>query len=330
MKHILSHIEKSKILQKAKKANCHIKFIFLKYHKLGYFISISFMKLRKIKKIETPYTGISESDYQAEKRRLQVELLKIQQRLIKTDQKLVVVFEGRDAAGKGSTIKRFTENLMPNHYKVIALGIPNESESKYWFRRYEKHFPLDGNISFFDRSWYSRALIEPTMGYCSEARYKRFIKNVLSWEHKHIDNGLLLTKFYLSIDKETQLFRFQDRMSSPLTYWKFSQNDLHARKKWELFTRYKEQMFNYTSSEKSPWVVVHANTKKEARLTCMLYLVRAFGRRSFEPLTGEDIIAKHSISVGGVKFRDLSLQQLAVLKELKEQEKLFVESEEKH
>ena len=283
------------------------------------------MKQKKIKTIETPYRGISEKDYQNEKRRLQVELLKIQQRLIKDGQRLAIVFEGRDAAGKGSTIKRFTENLMPTHFKVCAMGIPSEAESRYWFRRYESQFPKQSGMVLFDRSWYSRALIEPTMGYCSESRYKRFMKKVLDWEHKHIENGLLLVKFYLSIDKETQLFRFEDRLSNPLTYWKFSDNDLHARKKWALFTQYKEQMFQHTSSERSPWVVINANKKKEARLTSMLYLVRAFGRRSFEPLTGEDVRVTHSISVGGVKFRGLTMQQLAVLKDLKDQERLFVD-----
>ena len=283
------------------------------------------MKLKKIKTIETPYRGINEQDYQNEKRRLQVELLKIQQRLIKNGQSLAIVFEGRDAAGKGSTIKRFTENLMPTHFKVCAMGIPSKPESRYWFRRYESQFPNQSGIVLFDRSWYSRALIEPTMGYCSESRYKRFIKKVLDWEHKHIENGLLLTKFYLSIDKETQLFRFEDRLSNPLTYWKFSNNDLHARKKWELFTQYKEQMFQHTSSERSPWVVINANKKKEARLTSMLYLVRAFGRKGFEPLTGEDVRITHSISVGGVKFRGLTMQQMAVLKDLKDQERLFVD-----
>ena len=277
------------------------------------------MKLKKLKAIETPYTGISEQDYQIEKRRLQVELLKIQQRLVKKGQSLVVIFEGRDAAGKGSTIKRFTENLMPAHYQIIALGIPSESESKYWFKRYEKHFPKTGQTTFFDRSWYTRALIEPTMGYCTEKQYKYFMRKVLKWEHKHIDNGLLLTKFYLSISEDTQVLRFEDRINNPLTYWKFSENDLKARKKWKVFTQYKEQMFNHTSSEKSPWVVVNADGKKEVRLTCMLYLVRLFGNKAFEPLTGEDVVKTHSIEVGGVKFKGLTLQQLAVLKELNEQ-----------
>lgn len=285
------------------------------------------MKLKKIKTIETPYTGISEKDYQIEKRRLQVEILKIQQRLIKEGQQLAVVFEGRDAAGKGSTIKRFTENLVPSNTKVIALGIPTEKESKYWFKRYEKHFPKAGKVVFFDRSWYTRAMIEPTMGYCTEKQYKYFMNKVLKWEHNHISNGLLLVKFYLSISEDTQLYRFEDRLSNPLTYWKFSKNDLKARKKWKIFTQYKEQMFHFTSSEISPWVVVNANKKREARLTCLLYLTRLFGNKTFEPLTGEDVTKTHSIKVGGVKFRGLTMQQLAVLKELKEQEPLFVDLE---
>lgn len=285
------------------------------------------MKLKKIRTIETPYTGISEKDYQIEKRRLQVEILKIQQRLIKEGQRLAVVFEGRDAAGKGSTIKRFTENLVPSNTKVIALGIPTEKESKYWFKRYEKHFPKAGKVVFFDRSWYTRAMIEPTMGYCTEKQYKYFMNKVLKWEHNHISNGLLLVKFYLSISEDTQLYRFEDRLSNPLTYWKFSKNDLKARKKWKIFTQYKEQMFHFTSSEISPWVVVNANKKREARLTCLLYLTRLFGNKTFEPLTGEDVTKTHSIKVGGVKFRGLTMQQLAVLKELKEQEPLFVDLE---
>lgn len=279
------------------------------------------MKNRKLTNIDSPYEGISSEQYQTEKRRLQIELLRIQQRLIRDGARMAVVFEGRDAAGKGSTIKRFVENLIPSHTQVVALGIPNESESKYWFRRYERCFPRSGNMTFFDRSWYSRALIEPTMGYCSEKRYKLFMKKVLRWEHMHIHNGLLLTKFYLSINRETQLFRFGDRLSDPLTYWKFSENDLYARKKWTIFTKYKEQMFNHTSSEISPWVVISANKKREARLTAMLYLVRAVGRSAFEPLTGEDVKEQHSIRIGGVKFNNLSLQQMVVLKTLRDSDK---------
>ena len=286
------------------------------------------MKLKKIKAIETPYEGVSEGEYQIEKRRLQVELLKIQQWLLKHEKRLAIVFEGRDAAGKGSTIKRFTEFLMPAHINIVALGIPTQKESKYWFRRYEKYFPATGRITFFDRSWYTRALIEPTMGYCTEKQYKYFMRKVLNWEHKHMDEGLMLVKFYLSISEDTQLYRFEDRLNNPLTFWKFSENDLKARKKWEAFTKYKEQMFHRTSSERSPWVVVHANKKREARLTCMLYLVRLFGNKDFEPLTGEDVTKTHSIEVGGVTFRGLTMRQYAVLEELANNENAVVSLEE--
>jgi polyphosphate kinase 2 (PPK2 family) len=198
------------------------------------------MKLKKLSDIEAPYVGISNEDYQVEKRRLQVELLKIQRRLLKNNQRLAIVFEGRDAAGKGSTISRINEYLMPTHSRTVALGVPTPKESKNWFRRYEKRLPRPGEMVFFDRSWYSRALIEPTMGYCNEQQYHYFIKKVLKWEHNLIDNGLLLVKFYLSITKDAQLIRFEDRLNSPLTYWKFSENDLWARRKWEVFTKYKE------------------------------------------------------------------------------------------
>ncbi len=279
------------------------------------------MKLKNLSHIDAPYVGISSEDYQIEKRRLQVELLEIQQRLIKNQQRLAVIFEGRDAAGKGSTIKRFNQYLMPRHTRVVALDIPTEKESRYWFRRYEKELPRPGQITFFDRSWYSRALIEPTMGYCSESRYRYFMNKVLEWEHNLIDNGLLLVKFYLSIDRDAQLYRFEYRLNNPLTYWKFSSNDLESMEKWELFTHYKEQMYAHTSSADSPWVVVAANKKKEARLTSMLHLVRLLGTNEFEPMTGEDITTTHSIKVAGVKFRGLSLRQLAVLQDIKNKEK---------
>jgi len=281
-------------------------------------------QLKKIKTIETPYSGILEADYQIEKRRLQLELLKFQQFIVQESLSVAIVFEGRDAAGKGSTIKRFTENMIPRFFDVIELGIPTPKESKYWFKRYEDHFPKPGNINFFDRSWYTRALIEPTMGYCTKAQYQYFMNKVLDWEHAHIKKGLLLIKFYLSIDQDTQLFRFEDRINNPLTYWKFSENDLKARKKWETFTSYKEQMFTYTSSDISPWVAINANSKKEARLTSMLYFIRAFGNSSFIPLTGEDIAQTHSIKVGGVKFHGLNERQLAVLQELNENEDQFI------
>src|SRR5690554_3280923 len=278
--------------------------------------------MKDVKKIDTPYDGIDKEAYHMEKRRLQVELLKIQQDVVKNNQRLAVVFEGRDAAGKGSTIKRFVENLMPRHYKIVALGIPNEVERKYWFRRYERQMPASGEIAFFDRSWYNRALIEPTMGYCNEAQYKYFMKKVLNWEHKQQENGLILVKFYLSITSDNQLYRFEDRLSDPLTFWKFSENDLHARERWETFTHYKEQMFNFTSSRRSPWVVINADEKRATRLTAMLYLVQLMGDDGFVPLSGDDSVRTYSIKLDGVKFNNLTFRQYAVLKARKRQQKI--------
>jgi len=272
----------------------------------------------QVSKIEAPYEGISTKDYHIEKRRLQLELLTIQQKVVKRSQRMCICFDGRDAAGKGSTILRVTQNLMPKYYKTYELGIPTPKESKYWFHRYEKLMPKPGELVFFDRSWYNRALIEPTMGYCTKSQYEYFIKKVLEWEHNLIDNGLMLVKFYLSVDPEHQLYRFQERLSDPLKFWKFSENDFHARKKWETYTKYKEQMFTHTASKKSPWILINSNSRKESRLTCMLYVVRLYGNKKYVPLTGEDVSENYSTEVNGVVFNGLNKLQFSVLNELAE------------
>ena len=263
-----------------------------------------------------PYKGISVKDYNVEKRRLQLELLNIQQNVAKKGLRMCITFDGRDAAGKGSTILRFVENLIPKHYRVVELGIPTKQESKYWFKRYEKHLPKKGEIVFFDRSWYNRATIEPTMGYCSEKQYKYFMNKVLDWEHDLIKNGLLLTKFYLSVDSKQQLARFQERLSDPLKFWKFSQNDLHARKKWETYSNYKMQMFQHTSSKKSRWNIVDTNSKIEGRLRSMLHVVKKYGAKNYIPLTGIDVVKTYSIDINGVIFNDLNSLQYTTLREL--------------
>ena len=274
---------------------------------------------KTVEKLDAPYSGISTKDYHIEKRRLQLELLTIQQKVAKLSQRMCITFDGRDAAGKGSTILRFTQNMIPKYYRTYELGVPTSQESKYWFRRYEKHLPDPGQIVFFDRSWYNRAMIEPTMGYCTQSQYEYFMNKVLEWEHALIDNGLKLTKFYLSVDPEHQLYRFQERLSDPLKFWKFSENDFHARKKWETYTKYKEQMFTHTASKKSPWILIDSNSRKESRLTCMLYIVKLYGNKKFVPLTGEDVSEKYSIELNGVAFHGLNKLQLSVLSELAEE-----------
>jgi len=265
------------------------------------------------------YNHIDYPTYKQEKERLQIELLNLQHWVIANKKRVAIVFEGRDAAGKGSAIKRFTEFLMPKHFRVVELGIPSPKESKYWFHRYEQHFPQSGEIVFFDRSWYNRAMIEPTMGYCKKSQYRYFMGKVLEWEEKQIDSGLILIKLYLSVDKETQLVRFQERIVDPLKYWKYSKNDEKVREYWDVLTNYKKQMFDRTSSPKSPWVVIGSNNKLEARLKSMLYVLRAipYSEKSpFRPLVKHSRRPRYSITIEGVSFNNLNYRQFKLLETL--------------
>ena len=267
------------------------------------------------------YREIGLGDYRSEKLRFQVELLKIQEWAVESGQRIAMVFEGRDAAGKGSTIKRFIENLMPKHFRVVELGIPTQSESRNWFARYKKHFPKPGEIVFFDRSWYTRALIEPTMGYCKRSQYTYFMSKVVDWEEKHIKDGLILLKFYLSVEKENQQARFARRIESPLKYWKYSPNDEQMQKRWEVFTRFKEQMFERTSTRKSPWVVLDSNDKMAARLNAMLYAVQNIpysDKKPFVPLSVDERVFEWKIELNGVTFSDLNHKQYQALKAVQE------------
>ena len=226
---------------------------------------------------EDPFDGekslISRKQYEFEKYYLQAELLKLQEWIIKNNKRVAIVFEGRDAAGKGSTIKRFIEYLNPKGFKVVALGIPTEEEKNNWFGRYENHLPKEGEIVFFDRSWYNRAVVEPALGYCTEEQYGDFMNNVTKWEENLIKDGLILIKFWFSITKEKQLKRFELRQSSPLKYWKFSPNDAKVLDKWEIISKFKNQMFNKTSSKSSPWVIINSNDKKIGRLNAIRYVL---------------------------------------------------------
>ena len=221
----------------------------------------------------TEYKTLSPKQYKKEKKRLQVELLKLQEWVIKNNKRIGIVFEGRDAAGKGSTIKRFIENMMPKTVSVIELGVPNKKQRKRWFDTWNKMMPSPGNIYFFDRSWYSRAIIQPVMGYCNETQYKYFMKNVNKWENHLINNGIILIKFYLSISKENQQLRFHLREINPLKYWKLSPNDWKSHKSWQVLTKFKEYMFKHTSTEISPWVIINSDNKMIARLNAMRYVL---------------------------------------------------------
>jgi polyphosphate kinase 2 len=216
---------------------------------------------------------LARKQYDSEKYQIQIELLKLQEWVTKNNKKVAIVFEGRDAAGKGSTIKRFTEYLNPRGFKIVALGLPTDEEKQNWFGRYEKHLPKPGEIVFFDRSWYNRAVVEPAMGYCTEEQYTDFMNKVIPWEENLIREGVILIKFWFSITQEKQIRRFELRQQSPLKYWKFSPNDAKVLDKWEIIGNYKNQMFSKTSSRQSPWVIINSNDKKIGRLNAMRYVI---------------------------------------------------------
>ena len=216
---------------------------------------------------------LNRKQYESEKYQLQIELLKLQEWVKENGERVAIVFEGRDAAGKGSTIKRFVEYLDPKGFRVVALGLPTEEEKENWFKRYEEQMPKPGEIVFFDRSWHNRSVVEPAMGYCTEEQYRDFMDKVLKWEEKQIRSGLKLIKFWFSITQDKQIKRFQLRQSSPLKYWKFSPNDAKVLDKWEVIGNFKRQMFQQTSSRLSPWVIINSNDKKIGRLNAIRYVL---------------------------------------------------------
>lgn len=204
---------------------------------------------------------------------LQVELLKLQEWLKKTNKTVIIVFEGRDSAGKGSTIKKFTENLNPRYYKTIALGVPTPKERKNWWDRYRNQIE-PGKINFFDRSWYNRGLVEPVMGYGTDKEYMDFMENVQDFEEGLVKDGDYLFKLWFSIDKDTQAKRFQMRQDSPLKYWKYSPNDAKMQDMWDRFTEFKDRLFDKTSTENHPWVILDSNDKRISGLNAIRYVLQ--------------------------------------------------------
>lgn len=215
---------------------------------------------------------------------LQSELVKLQKYIFDTGNRLAILFEGRDTAGKGAAIARFTQFLNPQMYQAVALGKPTERESGQWyFQRYLKRLPNAGEMVFFDRSWYNRAVVEPVMGFCSEEDYQLFIKQVVQVENLLIDDGVKLVKFWFSIENILQQFRINKRLNSPLERWKVSPVDLAAQEKWEDFTRYKEAMFEKTSTEKSPWVIIKCEKREEMRIQAMRYILSLYDYTDKDP-----------------------------------------------
>ena len=226
---------------------------------------------------EYPYKNkMRRHAYEARKAELQSELLKVQLWAQETGQKFALIFEGRDAAGKGGTIKRFTEHLNPRSARVVALNKPTERELGQWyFQRYVQHLPTTGEIVFFDRSWYNRAGVERVMGFCNEEEYDEFMRQAPEFERMLVNSGIRLYKYWFSVTREEQKRRFESRAEDPLKQWKLSPIDKASLGKWDDYGNAKEAMFFYTNTGYAPWTIVKSNDKKRARINTMLHFLNS-------------------------------------------------------
>ena len=226
---------------------------------------------------------ISKKKYNSELKALRVELVKLQEWIKQQGLKVAVLFEGRDAAGKGGVIKRITEPLNPRVCRVVALSTPTEREKSQWyFQRYVSHLPCAGEIVLFDRSWYNRSGVEKVMGFCSTEEYDEFLRSCPIFEQMLIRSGIILIKYWFSVSDEEQERRFEARLQDPTKQWKLSPMDLESRAKWIEYSQAKDNMFNYTDTKKSPWRVVHADDKKRARLNCIRDLLASIPYKAIE------------------------------------------------
>lgn len=212
--------------------------------------------------------------YEEELKKMQIELMKLQLHMKESGDRILAIFEGRDAAGKGGTIKRFIAHLNPRNTRVVALTKPNETETTQWyFQRYTSHLPSAGEIVFFDRSWYNRAMVEPVMGFCSDEQNKRFLKDVPMLEELLVKDGIQLFKFYFSVSKEVQKERFESRKIDPLKHYKLSPVDNLAQEYWDQYSIRKFQMLSETNRTIAPWTIIRSDSKKKARINCMKFLL---------------------------------------------------------
>lgn len=225
-----------------------------------------------------PYdTKLTRKEYDHRKHVLQVELLKLQVWIKETGQRVIILFEGRDAAGKGGTIKRFMEHMNPRGARVVALEKPTERERSQWyFQRYVEHLPAAGELVMFDRSWYNRAGVERVMGYCTEEQYDEFIRSTPEFERMLAQSGIKIFKFWFSVGEAEQRRRFLERRTDPVKRWKLSPTDLASLDKWDEYTEAKEAMFRATNTDVAPWTVVKSNDKKRARLEAMKWVLNSF------------------------------------------------------
>ena len=248
----------------------------MKEEDIEYLQSINDKRVQEIakKELDKQEKKREKKVYKLELKKAQIELLKLQDWVYENNKRVMIIFEGRDGAGKGSTIKRFIEHLNPRKFRIVALSKPTKEEmGQFYFQRYFKHLPNEGEIVFFDRSWYNRAIVEPVFGFCNKEQYNEFMRLVPLVEDALIRDGIILIKFWLDITKETQKKRFEERRDNPLKYWKLSPIDLKAQELWDDITKYQEKMFKKTSTEVSPWVIVDSNNQKSARLQSIKYVL---------------------------------------------------------
>jgi len=242
--------------------------------KLTEHTSFKNLKKKKTKGRQAVYVKKFTLVYEEELNKLQIELLKWQKHVIANEQRVLLLFEGRDAAGKGGTIKRTIEHLNPRGARVVALLKPSDRERTQWyFQRYIQHLPFGGEIVLFDRSWYNRAMVEPTMGFCTDEENKRFLKDTPMLEAMLVKNGIILFKFFFSVSKEEQLRRFNSRETDPLKQYKISPVDREAQERWDDYTVRKFQMLNETNRTISPWTIIRSDNKKRARLNCIKHIL---------------------------------------------------------
>jgi polyphosphate kinase 2 len=243
-------------------------------------------KVTKAPVVSPPDHG--EADYAKELARLQIELVKLQEWIKYKGLKVVVIFEGRDAAGKGGTIKRITQSLNPRICRVVALGTPTEREKTQWyFQRYVPQLPAAGEMVLFDRSWYNRAGVERVMGFCTDEEYQEFLRSCPEFERMLIRSGIILIKYWFSVSDEEQERRFQSRLDDPTKRWKLSPMDLESRTRWIEYSKAKDDMFKFTDTKQSPWYVVNADNKERARLNCIRHLL---SKIPYEDLTPEPMV----------------------------------------
>ncbi|MDX9849389.1 MAG: polyphosphate kinase 2 [Anaerolineaceae bacterium] len=244
-------------------------------------------KTEDINELNHKHHKISTKVYEKELGKLQVELVKLQEWIKEQGLKVVIIFEGRDAAGKGGVIKRITESLNPRNVRVVALPAPTEREKTQWyFQRYVPHLPAAGEMVLFDRSWYNRAGVEKVMGFCTEEEYQEFLRSVPEFERMLVRSGIILIKYWFSVSDEEQEKRFEDRIKDPTKRWKLSPMDLQSRSRWMEYSKAKDKMFAYTDIKQVPWYVVNADNKKCARLNCIHHLLSMI---PYQDLTPEPI-----------------------------------------